>query len=75
MALFSYKAVRPNGEVLEGEMEAEDELSLVRALQSDGLIPIKTGGAGRGGLLAGLQREVASKNDRKYRSIGFTADL
>jgi len=41
MALFFYKAVRPNGETLEGELEAADEAALVRRLQEDGLIPIK----------------------------------
>lgn len=41
MPLFSYKAARLNGEVLEGQMEAPDQQSLVRQLQQDGLIPIQ----------------------------------
>jgi len=42
MPLFSYKAVRANGEVVEGELEAADQAALVRKLQLDGCIPIKT---------------------------------
>ena len=47
MALYSYTAVRPNGETVEGEMEAADELSLVRQLQAEGYIPVKTEPAGK----------------------------
>ena len=54
MPIFSYKAVRQNGEVLEGEMEAVDQTALLRQLQDDGLIPIKTGLAGQQGF-AGLK--------------------
>lgn len=50
MALFSYKAVRANGEVVEGEMEAADQAALVRKLQLEGCIPIKTLPAKSGGL-------------------------
>jgi general secretion pathway protein F len=51
--LFSYKAVRLDGQAEEGELEAADEAALVAALQKDGLIPIKVRGAGGiGGYLA-----------------------
>lgn len=40
MPQFAYKAARANGEILEGEMEAADEASLIRKLQDDGFIPI-----------------------------------
>jgi len=49
LALFLYKAVRPNGETVDGEMEAADETAVVRRLQDDGLIPIKTILASSGG--------------------------
>ena len=42
MPQFAYKAVRANGELLEGEMEAADEAALIRKLQEDGYIPIKS---------------------------------
>ncbi|NEV61291.1 type II secretion system F family protein [Thiorhodococcus minor] len=42
MSKFFYKAVRPDGELVEGELEASDETAVVRQLQGDGLIPIET---------------------------------
>lgn len=54
MPRFSYKAIKRDGEVQEGEMEAADEAALVRRLQEDGLIPVRTGRAGAG--LGGLGR-------------------
>lgn len=46
MPLFSYKAVRPDGEAVEGELEAADEAAAVRRLQGEGLIPIQARPAG-----------------------------
>jgi len=40
VALYAYKAVKSNGEMLEGEMEAADEAAVVKQLQADGLIPV-----------------------------------
>lgn len=55
--LFSYKAVRPNGESLEGERDAPDEQALVRQLQAEGAIPIQIRPAGGlRALLGGLGR-------------------
>ncbi|MBK1644998.1 general secretion pathway protein GspF [Thiocapsa imhoffii] len=42
MPKFFYKAVKLDGESIEGELEAADEATLVRQLQSQGLIPIET---------------------------------
>jgi general secretion pathway protein F len=39
---YLFKAVKPDGESVEGEQEAADEATLVRQLQSEGLIPIDT---------------------------------
>ena len=41
MAYFTYKAATPNGELLEGHMEAEDRETVIRRLQSQGQIPIR----------------------------------
>jgi len=41
MPLYLYKAVTREGETLEAEREASDEASLLLALQSEGLLPIK----------------------------------
>jgi general secretion pathway protein F len=74
MALFNYKAVRPNGEVLEGEMEAADEAALVGALQLDGLIPIKISMAGKGGLLSSLFRKK-QRQVKPQQILHFTRQL
>ena len=76
MAVFAYKAVRQNGEVLEGEMEAADESVLLRKLQEDGLIPIKTGLAG-GGRLAGFGfgRGRAKTAVKQEQVLNFTREL
>ncbi len=50
MARFTYKAVTPAGEVQEGELEAADEQAVIRKLQGDGLIPVKTRSVGGSGL-------------------------
>lgn len=73
MALFNYKAVRPNGEVLEGEMEAADEAALVGALQLDGLIPIKISMAGSG-LLSSLFRKK-QRQVKPEQILHFTREL
>ena len=41
MPSFHYKAVRFDGEAVEGEMEAPDEAAVIRHLQAEGLIPIE----------------------------------
>jgi len=41
MPKFFYKAVKFDGEPVEGEMEAADESAVIRHLQSEGLIPIE----------------------------------
>jgi general secretion pathway protein F len=46
LPLFSYKAVRPDGETVQGELEAADEAAAVRHLQGEGLIPIQARRAG-----------------------------
>ena len=42
MPTYFYKAVKPDGEPVEGQLEAADEAAVVRQLQADGLIPIET---------------------------------
>jgi general secretion pathway protein F len=46
MARFTYKAVRPDGEPVEGELEADDEGTVIQRLQGEGLIPIEARRAG-----------------------------
>jgi general secretion pathway protein F len=58
MPLYSYKAVKPDGEAVEGDTEAPDEAAVVRLLQAEGLIPIQTRPAG------GLRVQIGSKRRR-----------
>ena len=58
MALFSYKAVTAEGEVIEGELEALDQRSAIERLRSQGHVPIRAeerrgGGAVRRSGIAG----------------------
>jgi len=48
MATYEYKAVKANGDVVEGDMEAPDEATVVLRLQAEGLIPVRTTPARKG---------------------------
>ena len=56
MPLYSFKAVKLDGEAVEGDREAADEAALVRSLQAEGLIPIQTRPAGGLRLSLGVRR-------------------
>lgn len=45
MALFSYKAVRANGEVTEGQIEASDSHAAAQRLQAEGKTPLRINAA------------------------------
>jgi general secretion pathway protein F len=75
MALFHYKAARASGEIAEGEMEAADQVALVRQLQRDGLIPIRIALASQGGgLFSGLFQRRA-KTVSQDQILHFTREL
>jgi general secretion pathway protein F len=66
MATYEYKAVKANGDIVEGDMEAPDEAAVVMRLQAEGLIPVRTAPARRGLKLelsfgAGGGRKIGSK--------------
>ncbi|MCG6861226.1 MAG: type II secretion system F family protein [Chromatiaceae bacterium] len=63
MERFTYKAVRQDGETVEGELEATDEQAVIRQLQGEGLIPISARRAGgfRDQLRRVRTRPLASK--------------
>ena len=46
MPSYHYKAVRMDGEAVEGQMEAHDEGAVIRQLQKEGLIPLSARRAG-----------------------------
>jgi general secretion pathway protein F len=56
MPRYQFKAVKLDGEEVEGEREADDDAALAMALQAEGLIPLTTRPAG--GLMARLQRRA-----------------
>jgi len=63
MPRYLYKAVRHDGETVEGELEAADESAVIRHLQGEGLIPIQARPAGgfRARLLHARSRGLTSK--------------
>lgn len=73
MASFFYKAVRMDGEALEGQMEAPDEAAVIRQLQQEGLIPLSTRRAG------GVRDQLFSQRRRQNLTAkeigGLTREL
>ncbi len=67
MAKFLYKAVKLDGEPVEGEIEAPDEAAVVRRLQADGLIPLETRSA------AGIRARLGRTRRRRlsHKEIGI----
>lgn len=59
MSLFRYKALSADGEVLEGEMEAADEASVVARLQQRGHLPVRA-------------EPAAGKSRQSRRGFSFT---
>lgn len=59
MAIYLYKAVRMDGEAVEGQLEATDEAAVIRHLQKEGLIPLSARPAGglRDQLFASRRRQ------------------
>jgi general secretion pathway protein F len=60
---FLYKAVKLDGEAVEGEIEAPNEAAVVRQLQGEGLIPLETRSAGglRARLIRTRRRRLSQK--------------
>lgn len=67
MPKFLYKAVKLDGEALEGILEAPDEGALIRQLQAEGLIPLETRPAG--GVRARLARTRRRRLSQKEIGI------
>lgn len=63
MPKFLYKAVKLDGEAVEGELEAPNEAEVIRRLQADGLIPLQTRSAGglRARLIRTRRRRLSQK--------------
>ncbi len=63
MPSYHYKAVRLDGEVVEGQIEAQDEGDVIRHLQKEGLIPLSARRAG------GLRDQIFSGRRRQNLNI------
>ena len=77
MAFFRYKAVAPDGKVVEGTLEAVDQETVLARLQEQGQLPIKVfSGEDSGGLLS---REIQFPWQRKKVPqsdlLNFTQEL
>jgi general secretion pathway protein F len=74
--IYSYKAVKPSGEVLNGEMEMADETALVQHLQAEGYMPIEVALAGGVASKLRLALSVSSKSGLPQKKIlHFTQEL
>jgi general secretion pathway protein F len=76
MAFFRYKAVTPDGKVVEGTLEAVDQQTVVARLQDQGQLPIKVFSGEDTGFL-GRQIELPWKRKRVSQSelLIFTQEL
>jgi len=69
MPRFHYKAVRMDGEPVEGEVEAPDEAAVIRQLQQEGLIPLSARPAG------GLRDQIFSNRRTQHIKIKEIGNL
>ncbi len=77
MAFFEYKAVTPEGKVIEGTLEAADEQTVMTRLEEQGQLPIRVHIAGEAGPLGGLLGGLTSRRKRVPRAdlLVFTQEL
>ncbi|MEE4173244.1 MAG: type II secretion system inner membrane protein GspF [Xanthomonadales bacterium] len=74
MALFEYKAVSPNGETLQGTMEAVSVENVIARLQEQGNIPLQARPSGEG--IFSLSRLKFGRQGLNTREVGeFTQQL
>jgi general secretion pathway protein F len=73
MPSYHYKAVRQDGEAVEGQMEAQNEAAVIRHLQQEGLIPLAARPAG------GLRDQLFVRRRHKNLNLkeigGMTREL
>jgi len=77
MAFFEYKAVTPEGKVIEGTLEGADEQTVMARLEEQGQLPIRVHAAGDAGPFSGLLGGVLSRRKRVPRGdlLIFTQEL
>lgn len=75
MPLYSYKAAKANGEMFDGEQEADNEATLVARLQADGLIPIKITVVSKAAGFLRFSSKGAGKRLSNDQILHFTQEL
>ncbi len=69
MPIFSYRATTPDGQIVEGVIEAADEPAAISRLKNSGIIPLKIGNSS-----AGTKRKLTFKSS-KGDMLTFTTEL
>lgn len=67
MAIFNYKAVTPDGKVVEGSLDALNERDVLARLEENGQLPIKVSGSGGARGLFSREFELPWKRKRVRR--------
>ena len=76
MAFFAYKAVTPEGKVVEGTLEAADEQTVTTRLQEQGQLPIRISSTdATGALSGGLNFLARRKRVPRSALLVFTQEL
>lgn len=61
MTIFTYKAIRADGDIHEGEIEAHDQAAVIRKLQAEGLMPLRIREGGASGLARWFKPPASGK--------------
>jgi general secretion pathway protein F len=76
MPIFHYKAANPNGEILEGEMQAADQHAVIRQLQAEGHIPIRAEEGARPSTIGAELDSILNRHAFSARELSeFTLEL
>jgi len=75
LATFSYRAVKPSGETVDGHLDAADQTAAVRALQRDGLIPVRVQEARTRALRMALGRSATAGRVPPKQVVLVTREL
>ncbi|MBI5074884.1 MAG: type II secretion system F family protein [Nitrospirae bacterium] len=69
MPIFSYRATTPDGQIVEGVIEAADEPTAINRLKNSGIIPLKIGASSEG-----TKRKLSFRSS-KGDMLTFTTEL
>ena len=75
MAAFNYKAVSPDGEVVQGVLEAQDRQAVVQQLHQKGQVPIRIEQSGQAGAKKSRVWRRGSKRVGQDQIAAFTREM